>query len=89
VDEICDDARRGRVLTTGQAIGYGLIQEQETGSRPSAPGGPPRPGPAGLDRSGGPNHAPGADKVAGMVVLWVWHAPGIALCTRLLSIGNI
>jgi ATP-dependent Clp protease protease subunit len=29
VDEIRDDARRGRSLTTAQAIGYGLIQEQE------------------------------------------------------------
>ena len=48
VDEIRDDARRGRVLTTGQAIGYGLIQEQETGSRPPTPGGPSRPGPAAL-----------------------------------------
>jgi ATP-dependent Clp protease, protease subunit len=46
VDEIRDDARRGRVLTTGQAIGYGLIQGQETGSRPPVPGSPPRPGPA-------------------------------------------
>jgi ATP-dependent Clp protease protease subunit len=47
VDEIRDDARRGRALTTGQAIGYGLIQEQETRSSTSAPGAPPRPGPAG------------------------------------------
>jgi ATP-dependent protease ClpP protease subunit len=47
VDEIRDDARRGRALTTGQAIGYGLIQRQETGSRPPGPDGPPRPGPAG------------------------------------------
>jgi len=47
VDEIREDARRGRVLTTGQAIGYGLIQGQETGSRPPAPGGPPHPDPAG------------------------------------------
>jgi ATP-dependent protease ClpP protease subunit len=43
VDEIREDARRGRTLTTGQAIGYGLIQNQET---PPVPGGP-RPGPAG------------------------------------------
>jgi ATP-dependent Clp protease, protease subunit len=28
-DEIRDDARRGRYLTTAQAIGYGLIQAQE------------------------------------------------------------
>jgi ATP-dependent Clp protease, protease subunit len=37
VDQIRDDARRGRSLTTAQAIGYGLIQGQETS-----------PGPAGL-----------------------------------------
>ena len=30
VDEIRDDARRGRTLTSAQAIGYGLIQRQET-----------------------------------------------------------
>jgi ATP-dependent Clp protease protease subunit len=47
VDEIREDARRGRTLTTGQAIGYGLIQKQETTPRPPVPGGPPRPGPAG------------------------------------------
>jgi ATP-dependent Clp protease, protease subunit len=41
VDDIRDDARRGRVLTTGQAIGYGLIQSQETASRPPFPGGQP------------------------------------------------
>lgn len=29
VDEIREDARRGRSLTTAQAIGYGLIQAQE------------------------------------------------------------
>ena len=29
--------RRGRALTTGQAIGYGLIEGQETGSRPPGP----------------------------------------------------
>jgi len=33
VDEIRHDARRGRSLTTAQAIGYGLIQAQETSSR--------------------------------------------------------
>jgi ATP-dependent Clp protease, protease subunit len=44
VDEIRDDVRRGRVLTTGQAIGYGLIQGQETDSRPPHPGVPPYPG---------------------------------------------
>jgi len=47
VDEIRQDARRGRSLTTGQAIGYGLIQKQETTPRPPVAGGPPRPGPAG------------------------------------------
>jgi ATP-dependent Clp protease, protease subunit len=30
VDEIREDARRGRSLTTAQAIGYGLIEAQET-----------------------------------------------------------
>jgi ATP-dependent protease ClpP protease subunit len=36
VDQIRDDARRGRSLTTAQAIGYGLIQAQETNpGRPS------------------------------------------------------
>jgi ATP-dependent protease ClpP protease subunit len=44
MDEIREDARRGRMLTTGQAIGYGLIQGQETGSRPPLPGGLPAPG---------------------------------------------
>ncbi len=44
VDQIRDDTRRGRVLTTAQAIGYGLIQAQETVHRPPLPGGPPRPG---------------------------------------------
>jgi ATP-dependent protease ClpP protease subunit len=29
-DEIREDARRGRVLTAAQAIGYGLIQDQIT-----------------------------------------------------------
>jgi ATP-dependent protease ClpP protease subunit len=43
VDEIREDARRGRTLTTGQAIGYGLIQGQETGSRPPLPGSLPDP----------------------------------------------
>ena len=44
VDQIRDDARRGRLLTTAQAIGYGLIQSQETASPPPVFGGPPRPG---------------------------------------------
>jgi ATP-dependent Clp protease protease subunit len=33
VDQIRDDARRGRHMTTAQAIGYGLIQSQETSGR--------------------------------------------------------
>ena len=45
VDEIREDARRGRTLTTGQAIGYGLIQSQETASRPPFAGGGREPGP--------------------------------------------
>jgi ATP-dependent Clp protease, protease subunit len=45
VDDIREDARRGRVLTTGQAIGYGLIQSEETTSRPPFVGGRPGPGP--------------------------------------------
>jgi len=40
-DEIRDDARRRRSLTTAQAIGYGLIQAQET----AAPPGPANPAP--------------------------------------------
>ena len=47
VDEIREDARRGRTLTTAQAIGYGLIQSQETSPRPPRPG-CGRPGPADL-----------------------------------------
>jgi ATP-dependent Clp protease protease subunit len=42
VDQIREDARRGRVLTTAQAIGYGLIQSQVTAG--PAPGQGPRPG---------------------------------------------
>ena len=38
VDQIREDARRGRSLTTAQAIGYGLIQTQETGPRPGQAG---------------------------------------------------
>ena len=49
VDEIREDARQGRTLTTGQAIGYGLIQGQETASRPPLAG-LPEPGPAGPGR---------------------------------------
>jgi ATP-dependent Clp protease, protease subunit len=40
VDQIREDARRGRTLTTGQAIGYGLIQGQETAGRSPFAGGP-------------------------------------------------
>ena len=93
VDEIREDARRGRTLTTGPAIGYGLIQKQETsaGSRRGAATRTRRAPPA-LTRAvssatralrtglrGGP------PKVAALVR----HAPEIALCTRSLSIGNI
>jgi ATP-dependent Clp protease, protease subunit len=41
VDEIREDARRRRSLTTAQAVGYGLIQAQETTTQPS----PPSPAP--------------------------------------------
>jgi ATP-dependent Clp protease, protease subunit len=41
VDEIREDARRRRSLTTAQAIGYGLIQAQETNPRPSQPASEP------------------------------------------------
>jgi ATP-dependent Clp protease, protease subunit len=55
VDQIRDDARRGRTLTTAQAIGYGLIQSQETASRPPFSGKAPRPGgPPGPDGPAGP-----------------------------------
>jgi ATP-dependent protease ClpP protease subunit len=37
VDQIRDDACRGRCLTTAQAIGYGLIQGQETSADPVDP----------------------------------------------------
>jgi ATP-dependent Clp protease protease subunit len=37
VDQIRDDARRGRSLTTAQAIGYGLIHDQETSPGPAGP----------------------------------------------------
>ncbi len=40
VDDIREDARRGRTLTTAQAIGYGLIQAQETRARPAGPASP-------------------------------------------------
>jgi ATP-dependent Clp protease, protease subunit len=35
VDQIREDARRGRSLTTAQAIGYSLIQSQEIPTRPN------------------------------------------------------
>lgn len=44
VDEIREDTRRRRSLTTAQATGYGLIQAQETTSRPGL-GSPEDPGP--------------------------------------------
>jgi len=37
VDEIREDARRCRSLTTAQAIGYGLIQAQEATAQPGPP----------------------------------------------------
>ncbi len=43
VDEIREDARRRRSLTTAQAIGYGLIQAQETAPRPGRPAAEPPP----------------------------------------------
>ena len=43
VDQIRDDACRGRSLTTAQAIGYGLIQGQETSAGPAGPVNPPIP----------------------------------------------
>ena len=54
VDRIREDARQSRTLTTAQAIGYGLIQTQETARRPPVPGLPSGhgdpPGPAGPAR---------------------------------------
>ena len=44
VDQIREDARRGRTLTTAQAIGYGLIEAQETVRRLPVPGRPSGPG---------------------------------------------
>jgi ATP-dependent Clp protease protease subunit len=44
VDQIRDDARHGRSLTTAQAIGYGLIQGQETSAGPAGLANPPIPG---------------------------------------------
>ena len=42
-DEIREDARRRRSLTTAQAIGYGLIQAQETPTPPGPADPAPRP----------------------------------------------
>jgi len=39
VDEIREDARRGRSLTAAQAVGYGLIQVRESSGRPPGPAG--------------------------------------------------
>ena len=39
-DEIREDARRGRSMTTAQAIGYGLIQSQESPPRIRSPAQP-------------------------------------------------
>jgi ATP-dependent Clp protease, protease subunit len=55
VDEIREDARRGRTLTTGQAIGYGLIQAQETASRLTFADGGRKPGRGDPD-PGDPGH---------------------------------
>ena len=88
VDQIRDDARRGRTLTTAQAIGYGLIQNQETASRPPVLG--PRPA---RSRPTGPlvpaRVKPGRLARRGWVAALVWHTQKIALCTCSLSIGNI
>ena len=40
VDQIRDDSRRRRSLTTAQAIRYGLIQGQETSPGPAGPANP-------------------------------------------------
>jgi len=60
VDQIREDAHRGRTLTTAQAIGYGLIQSQEAASRPPGPGGTLRPGgpPGPADPAGPPGPRP-------------------------------
>jgi len=42
-DEIREDARQGRTLTTAQAIGYGLLQSQETSPKPPFPFSPEAP----------------------------------------------
>ena len=47
VDEIREDARRGRTLTTGQAIGYGLIQRPGNRSRRRFPAARQTPAAAG------------------------------------------
>jgi ATP-dependent Clp protease, protease subunit len=43
VDQIRDDARQRRTLTTAQAIGYGLLQSQETSPKPPTPTTPEPP----------------------------------------------
>ena len=92
VDQIRDDARRGRTLTTAQAIGYGLIQSQETAAaarqvlaaRQVRRARPARPVPW-----ASPALRPGRPTRRGRVAALVWRPEKIALCTRLLSIGNI
>lgn len=98
VDQIREDARRGRSLTTAQAIGYGLIQTQEIPARPSGPVGPAhprRPGPAlsRADREGRPGAGCGESRASGARSRH-WSGlpaktPKIALCTHSLSVGNI
>ena len=67
VDEIRDDARRGRLLTTAQAIGYGLIQTQENHRAPARAASPPR---SGRSRCPPPalkgGHRPGCGRVAAL-----------------------
>jgi ATP-dependent protease ClpP protease subunit len=41
-DDIREDARRGRVLTVAEAIGYGLVHDRAAARRPRPPG-PSRP----------------------------------------------
>ena len=88
VEDIREAARRGRTLTTGQAIGYGLIQGEET-ARPAgwvwtARQIPAQPVPARV-RPGLPARR---GQVAGKVTALAWHAPKIALCTHSLSIDR-
>jgi ATP-dependent Clp protease protease subunit len=104
VDEIRDDARRGRSLTTAQAIGYGLVQVQETSAHPAeAPGSANRPSPA--DQPSSPDQplqprvrSRGGHAGAVLTSHSVLNPIGrdippcvqkIALCTHSLAIGNI